>query len=306
MEQSKILVIGSLNMDWVIKIPHTLAEGETILGTFTDEVPGGKGANQAYAVASLGGSATLLGAIGTDKIGEKLIGNLNKVGVNTSHIASIPNTKSGLALIHVNDKGNNSIVVLPNANAEVSKQYIDEKQKLIEETDILMLQMEIPLETVYYAIDKAYHLNKKVILNPAPAPKFIPDEVLGKIDYITPNQTELEILSGIPAKTIEAAEKGAKVLLEKGVKNVLVTLGDQGALFVNPEQTMHIKGETVSVEDTTAAGDCFNGAFAVYLAEGRSIEEAIGFANKASAIAVTRKGAQASIPRRSELGALQN
>lgn len=301
MQQSKILVIGSLNMDWVIRVPHTLEEGETLLGAFTDEVPGGKGANQAYAVASLGGDVTMLGAVGSDKVGEKLIDNLEVVGVNTTHIATIPDMKSGLALIHVNDKGNNSIVVLPNANAAVDNAYIDSKKALIEEADIIILQMEIPIETVYYTIHKAHSLNKTVILNPAPAPSSIPDEVLGKIDYITPNQTELQILSGIPAKDIESAKQGAKVLLEKGVKNILVTLGDQGALFINNEETMHIIGEKVIAKDTTAAGDCFNGAFAVYLAEGKSIKEAISFANKASGIAVTRKGAQISIPKRTEI-----
>ena len=301
MESAKILVIGSLNMDWIIKISHTPVAGETIMGQFIEEVPGGKGGNQAYTASSLGGNVTMLGCIGNDLTGQKLINSLQKSGVKTSSINIQPESQSGMALIYINDAGNNSIVVLPNANNTVSKEMIHAHQNLIEEAEIILLQMEIPHESVYETVQIAHALHKTIILNPAPAPSFIPDEILCQIDYLTPNETELEILSGCSIKSIEDAHQAARLLIKKGVKNVIVTLGSHGALLVNTLETTHFAGHLVHAIDTTAAGDSFNGAIAVCLAEGKSIYEAIAFANRVASITVTRSGAQSSIPYRHEV-----
>lgn len=297
----KIVVIGSLNMDWVIPVKHTPVEGETILAEGYTEVPGGKGANQAYAVGKLGGKIAMLGMVGNDDIGNKLIDNLKDVNVDTSRVEKLSNSKSGLALIYVNSQGNNSIVVLPGANSKCDIEYIDKNVDIIKESDIVLIQMEIPKDTVYYVINLANKLGKTIILNPAPAPDSITDDILSKIDYFTPNETELAKISRKQVTSIEEAKEASKILLEKGVKNIIATLGENGALLVSKEEIKHFEVEKVSAIDTTAAGDSFNGAVAVYLSEGYSIDEAIKFSNKVSSIAVTRKGAQTSIPSREEV-----
>lgn len=301
MKLSNILVIGSLNIDWIIKTPHTPVTGETLTGEFSLAVPGGKGANQAFAAGNLGGKVSMLGAVGTDADGQTLLDMLQKAHVDTQAILKLEETKTGLALIYVNNEGDNTIVVLPNANAKVDKSYIDAHLEQIQNSDIILLQMEIPHETLYYAIDLAHSLGKTIILNPAPAPESIPDTILSKIDYLTPNETELATLSGLHADSLEGAVQGAKYLLEKGVKNVITTLGSRGALLVNHERTAHFEGFPVTPVDTTAAGDSFNGAVATYLSQGKSIDEAIRFGNKVASIAVTRVGAQSSIPTLSEV-----
>ncbi|WP_206867597.1 ribokinase [Clostridium zeae] len=301
MKKKKILVIGSLNMDWVIPVNNIPKEGETILAESYIEIPGGKGANQAFAAQRLGGSVTMLGMVGDDTIGEKLISNLAAERIDITRIEKIKQLNSGLAIIYVNKEGANSIVVLPGANSSVDKNYIDKNIDILKDSDIIMLQMEIPKETVFYIIEKASEMNKIIILNPAPAPEILPKELLDKIDFLTPNETELEKLTGNLVNDIDSAIKASQILLSKGVKNVIVTLGESGALLLNNNICVTFKTEKVKAIDTTAAGDCFNGAFAVALSEGCSIEQAIQFANKAASISVTRKGAQPSIPFRNEL-----
>lgn len=301
MKSSNILVIGSLNMDWIIKVPRTPLAGETLTGNFSLAVPGGKGANQAFAASNLGGQVYMLGAIGSDAEGKILIDMLKKAKVHTEAIATREDTKTGLALIYVNNEGDNTIVVLPNANAKVDKAAIDAHMELIHKCEIILFQMEIPEETLYYAIELAHGLGKTIILNPAPAPDAIPDTILSKIDYLTPNETELATLSGLPTDTLENIEIGAKSLLSKGVKNVITTLGPRGALLVNAERTVHFDGFPAHAIDTTAAGDSFNGAIATYLSQGKTIDEAITFGNKTASITVTRVGAQSSIPSLDEV-----
>lgn len=301
MEKAKILVIGSLNMDWIIKVSHTPVAGETIMGQFMKEVPGGKGGNQAYAVGSLGGDVIMLGAIGNDDAGKKLIATLDKAGVKTTSIEVNSAHPSGMALIYINEEGDNSIVVLPNANQTVSKETISNHTALIEAADIILLQMEIPLAAVYESIQIAHKFQKLIILNPAPAPSSIPDDILRQVDYLIPNETELEILSGCSIQTLEDAKIAAQHLIQKGVKNIITTLGSQGALLVNQQGCTHFPGHPVKAIDTTAAGDSFNAAIAVYLSEGKSLEEAIKFANRVASITVTRSGAQSSIPYRHEV-----
>lgn len=301
MNKKNIVVIGSLNMDWVIPVNHTPVEGETILADGYTEVPGGKGANQACAAGKLKGNVSMLGLVGDDEIGDNLINNLKLVNVDVSRIEKSENINSGLALINVNSKGNNSIVVLPGANGRCDIKYIEKNIDIIEKSDIVLLQMEIPIETVEYVITVSKNLKKQVILNPAPAPDSLSDEVLSNIDILTPNETELEKISGKNVKTVEDAIEASKSLLSRGVKNIIATLGEKGALLVNKDEVKEFKALKVDAVDTTAAGDSFNGAVAVYLSEGHTISEAIEFANKVSSIAVTRKGAQTSIPERSEI-----
>jgi len=277
------------------------AVGETIMsGDFT-KIPGGKGANQAYACGKLGGDITFLSSVGDDDLGQLLIDNIKGAGIDTSRMLSVKGIPTGMAIIYVNKEGNNSIVVVAGANEVCSIEYIEQQDEVFKDSDILVVQMEVPHESVYYAIKKANSHGKMIILNPAPAPEYIPDEIYKCIDVITPNETELEKLSGFKITSVEDAEVGCRALLEKGVKNVLVTLGSKGAMLVTDNEATLFTPPDIKVLDTTAAGDTFNAAFAVKVAEGSSFHEAIEFANLASTIAVSRKGAQTSVPSRQEV-----
>ncbi len=300
-----ILVIGSLNMDMVIHVAEIPKVGQTLLGRLQGYVPGGKGANQAYAAGRLSrtrDAVTMLGAVGDDELGAKLKNNLAGAGVNTEKIATAKSVGSGLAVIHVNRAGNNSITVLPGANFECGEAFIRRNEALISANKIILLQMEIPPEAVFEAIRLGKKHGCTVILNPAPAPENILDEILGLIDFITPNESELEAIAGLPVTDDHTAAAAAEKLLCKGVKNVIATLGKNGALHMSSGAPAAFYGvEDVKRVDTTAAGDTFNGAFAVGLLEGMSVAEAICFANKAATICVTRPGAQSSIPSRKEI-----
>lgn len=296
----KILVVGSLNLDLVCQVKYHVRTGETIFGSDLKQFPGGKGANQAYAASSLGGHVEMLGTVGKDDSGKMLSDNLKSVGVNVDHLQWVNSQATGTAFISVNQEGNNSIIVIPGANLTCNTAYIEKYISSIEQSNIVLLQMEIPTETIYYTIEKAREKGKTIIVNPAPAQE-IPTHILKKIDYLTPNESELELLSGMPCNTVEEIESAAVSLLSKGVKNIIVTLGDKGALYMNGESKSYVPGHKVTAVDTTAAGDCFNGAFAVALSEGLDVKEAIHFANKAASISVTRVGAQSSIPKRNEL-----
>lgn len=295
------MVIGSLNMDMVIEMKRMPVVGETVLGTQVSYVPGGKGANQAYTAAKLGGKVKMLGCIGKDDFGEVQKSNLTKCGVDTDDLKRVKEQGTGMASIYVDERGDNTIVVVPGANMECNISYLKEYDKALEECDYVILQMEISGEAIYYAINRAKELGKTIILNPAPVPDSLPDEIFSKLDYITPNETELMKLCGKEGGSMKDYAEGARELLKRGVKNVLVTMGKKGALFVNREKEELFPARKVSAVDTTAAGDCFNGAFVVALAEGRELDEAVMFANAASSIAVTRNGAQTSIPAREEV-----
>jgi len=299
-----ILVIGSLNMDMVIHVEEIPKVGQTLLGSLQGYVPGGKGANQAFAAGRLSrnGTVNMLGTVGDDELGVKLIQNLTGAGVCTKNIAVAKNANSGLAVIQVNHEGNNSITVLPGANFECNEEFIVKNEELISGSRIIMLQLEIPLNAVITAVKLSKKHGCTVLLNPAPAPENIPHDILALIDFITPNESELEAMTGISVTDKASAASAAKKLIEKGVKNVIATLGKNGALHASLNvPTMFYSVDDVMPLDTTAAGDTFNGAFAVGLSEGMSITEAICFANKAATICVTRPGAQTSIPSRSEI-----
>ncbi len=295
-----ILVVGSLNMDLVINVDKLPLVGESILGEDISYIPGGKGANQACAIGRMGGNVTMLGCVGKDNFGKIQKEQLSSCNVDVSYLKESMDKPTGTAVIYINAKGENTIVVIPGANNECDVAYLKEHDQLFEQCDYVLLQMEIPEEAITYTLTRAKELGKTVILNPAPAPESIPDEELRMIDYIIPNETELIKLSKEEKDDLKSIERGAKSLIRKGVKNVIVTMGERGCLLVNERITSHYPARKVDAVDTTAAGDCFNGAFVVGLAEEKTESEAIKLANIASSIVVTRKGAQISIPTREE------
>ena len=300
----KILVVGSLNMDIVLEVSKMPQEGETISGKSIARIPGGKGANQACAAGKLGADVAMLGAVGNDTYGRTLTNNLSKAGVKTENLITLDGEDTGQAYITVNEKGENSIILIAGANGKFTCEQIRQKLFLLDECDIVILQLEIPLETVLYVKQEAKKRNKMVILDPAPAKNTIPDELWEGISYTKPNETELAVLTQKKPKTMEEMEEAARILIHKGVECVIVSLGSKGALCVTEEESEFFPANKVKAVDTTAAGDCFTAAFAVAISEGKTCGEAIRFGQKASAIAVTRKGAQSSLPTREEVEAV--
>lgn len=296
----KIVVIGSSNTDMVIKAEKFPLPGETILGGKFFMNPGGKGANQAVAASRLGGNVTFITKIGNDIFGKQALQQFRKEGINTEFILSDPDNPSGVALITVDSKGENSIVVAQGSNGTLSPEDLQKAENELVNAEIVLMQLEIPLQTVAFAARKAAAAGKKVILNPAPAMP-LPDELLKNLFLITPNKSETEALTGIEIKDLQAAETAARKLKGKGVANVVVTLGAQGAYVFTGTLSTHIPAPKVEAVDSTAAGDVFNGALAVAISEGLSIDQAVEFASRAAAISVTKMGAQASAPYRKEI-----
>lgn len=297
----KLLVIGSLNLDCVVNVDHTPVAGETILCDKMSMIPGGKGANQACAAGRLGAEVVMLGAVGKDMYADIQKESLSKAGVDVSRLVEREEENTGLAIITVNAEGDNSIVVIQGANATLSEKDIDDNLDLIKECDIVIFQLEIPLNTVLYAAKKAKENGKTVILDPAPVPKKFPEELYRYVDIIKPNETELGMLTGIenPEQHLEEA---VSCLKKKGIKDVLVTLGEKGVYLEDRNAGAdRIPAIKVQAVDTTAAGDSFTAALAIMLADGKSLKEAAIFANYVSAIVVTRKGAQSSIPALEEV-----
>ena len=298
---SKILVIGSLNIDMVMRVDHMPAAGETILCDGMKLVAGGKGANQACAAGRLGTDVTMLGAIGNDSHGEMQRDSLQRSGVDVSGLITKESVSTGTAFITVNKEGNNSIVVVQGANAQFTPEDIEAHRDLLEECEIVILQLEIPMDTVLYAVKMARTLGKTVILDPAPVPEHFPEELYQYVDIIKPNESELSRLTGI-ADAQNHLEEAVQIVKDHGVKNVLVTLGGDGVyLDTENEPPVHIPAKKVEVVDTTAAGDSFTAALAAMLLEGKTLKEAAEFANQVSAIVVTREGAQDSIPTLQEV-----
>jgi ribokinase len=297
---NRILVIGSSNTDMVIKTEKLPAPGETILGGTFLLNPGGKGANQAVAASRLGGKVTFITKRGNDLFGNQAIGIFMREGIDTQYVVKDPDLPSGVALITVDSGGENSIVVAPGSNGNLQKEDIPEKIFKSKKFGILLLQLEIPIETVEYSAITASQNGMKVILNPAPAHP-LSDKLLSNIWLATPNEVEAEKLTGVCINDIPSADRAAAELIAKGVKNVIITLGETGAYVKSESYTGLIPSVKVQAVDTTAAGDVFNGALAVALCEGKEMKEAVIFAIKAAAISVTRMGAQASAPYRPEL-----
>ena len=296
----RILVIGSSNTDMVIKTEKLPSPGETVLGGTFFMNPGGKGANQAVAAARLGGKVTFVTKVGNDLFGNQTIGVLKKEGIDTRNVVKDKDLPSGVALITVNVSGENNIVVAPGSNGNLLAEDIPANHFTPGSFKILLLQLEIPIMTVEYAALTAAENGIKVILNPAPAQK-LHDYLLKHTWLITPDETEAGILTGIKVHNESSADNAATAFQKKGVKNVIITMGEKGAYVKSEEFTGMIPGIKVNAVDTTAAGDVFNGALAVALAEGAGMKDAVVFANKAAAISVTRLGAQASTPYRNEI-----
>jgi len=296
----QILVVGSSNTDMVIKAAHLPRPGETILGGTFFMNPGGKGANQAVAIARLGGPVTFICKTGSDIFGHQSQQLFEEEGINTSYVFSDSGNPSGVALITVDEKAENCIVVASGANANLLPSDLEKAEEAIERADLVLMQLEVPMETVCFVADIAWQKGKKVILNPAPAHP-LPADLLRHLYLITPNETEAEMITGVKITDESSAGEAARALSGMGVQHVIITLGSKGALIYSNGKAEMVPALKVGAVDTTAAGDVFNGALTVALSEGRSLKEAARFACKASAISVTRVGAQSSAPYRNEV-----
>ncbi len=289
---AKILVVGSINMDLVVRVPHSPKPGETVLGGDFETFPGGKGANQAVAAARMGGEVTMVGRVGNDDFGNTLIQGLVEDKIKTTHVIKDSKARTGVAMISVAADGENMIVVASGANANVSVEDVGNTRSLMRETDLLLVQLECPLETVTAAIELAKAYGVPVVLNPAPAQP-LPKSLLKNVDYLTPNQNELLILTG------EANLKdGIEKIQKWGLKNLIITLGANGARVISEGIDQHIPAHEITAVDTTAAGDAFNGALAVAIAEGKPLLDAVSYGMAAGALASTKRGAQPSLPTR--------
>lgn len=300
MDAKRILIVGSSNTDMVIKTQKFPSPGETILGGKFLMNAGGKGANQAVAAARTGGNVTFVGKIGNDIFGKQAVQQLKEEGINVDFVSVDEENPSGVALITVDSKGENSIVVAPGSNGTLSSSDFDKASNVLDESEYVLMQLEIPISTVEHIAQMAGKKQKKVVLNPAPAAR-LSDELLKNISIITPNESEAELLTGIKVTDEQSALKAASLLHAKGIETVIITMGAAGAFLLSQGKHEIIRAPKVEPVDTTAAGDTFNGALVVALSEGKSITESIVFANKAAAISVTRIGAQASVPYRKEI-----
>lgn len=295
-----IIVVGSSNTDMVIKTGKFPLPGETILGGEFFLFPGGKGANQAVAAARLGGNVIFIAKVGNDIFGEQALQQFKAEGIITDYIAKDPDRPSGVALITVDSKGENTIVVAQGSNGALSPDDVEKAESQFSKAEIVLTQLETPLPTILHVAKLAGKSGKKMILNPAPAMS-LPSDLFPHLYLITPNETETETLTGIKVTDRDSMKRAAEKLREKGVANVIITLGGDGVYLHDTTGGRHIPTQKVKVVDSTAAGDVFNGALAVALSENRSLEQAAEFANQAAAISVTKMGAQASAPYRKEL-----
>lgn len=300
MNRKMIVIIGSTNMDMVVKANHIPVSGETILGGKFLMNPGGKGANQAVAAVRLGGNTAFISKVGSDVFGKQSVQLFNNEGIDTSGILSDNTTPSGVALITVDNFGENAIVVASGANANLTPGDVETALKKIKDPALFLLQLEIPMPAVQYAVEYASAKGIKVIVNPAPVNDFI-SSLFPFIDVLTPNGYEAEQLTGVKVEDFTGARHAAEILHNKGVKTIVITLGSKGAVLLHNNEFNIIPAVHCKAVDTTAAGDVFNGALCVAIAEGREMLSAVEFACRAAAISVTRMGAQSSIPNRNEL-----
>ena len=290
-----VLVIGSLNADLVVRAPRFPAPGETIRGGNLLTIPGGKGANQAVAASRQGADVVMVGRVGRDTFSPYLIENLESNNVDVTHI-KISNYPSGTAIVILDKEGQNSIVTSPGANDQVNAEDVDAAP----DAKILLLQFEIPLDTVIYAAKKYKDKGTTVILNPAPA-STVPDELLANVDILVPNESELATLTEMDVTDVQSAEAAAKHLIKRGVKTVIVTRSDQGALIVTDSEVTPVDTYKVKVEDSTAAGDAFIAGLAIKLLESETLASAVGYGCACGALAVTKLGAQPSLPIREDV-----
>ncbi|MBD2293648.1 ribokinase [Anabaena sphaerica FACHB-251] len=291
-----IIVFGSINIDLVATAPRLPIAGETLLGESFLQTPGGKGANQAVALAKLEIPTQMIGRVGADNFGIELIKNLQNSGVKTDNILIDKNVSSGIAVITVDKKGENHIIVIPGANGQVNQEDINRLHRLLPQATAVLLQLEIPIETVVAAAQAAKNANITVILDPAPAQSHLPDELYPLIDIITPNEIEASQLVGFPVNGEETAAKAAKILLQKGVKCAVIKLGSKGVYCASAEEAFFIPAFPVHAVDTVAAGDAFNGGLAAALFHKLPLHQAVVWGAAAGALATTKLGAQSSLP----------
>jgi ribokinase len=292
---SEIVVVGSINMDLVVKTWRIPIPGETVRGEDLQLIPGGKGANQAVAAARLGASVSMIGRVGRDAFGERLLGELSAQGVKTETVRRDDQAASGTALIVVDAQGENSIVISPGANGRVVPSDVDQAEALITRAKIILLQLEIPVETVVHVIRLAAMHGVKTILNPAPASD-IPADIYAEVDILAPNEIELRALTGQQIDGSESVEAAVELLLARGSRAVVVTLGHKGAYLASREESIHFPAFPVQAVDTTAAGDAFIGGLAVAWMKTGALRHAVRYANACGALAATRFGAQPSLP----------
>jgi ribokinase len=297
---SNIVVIGSSNVDFFMKMERLPRLGETVTDCTFMQVFGGKGANQAVGAARAGGRVTFVNCVGDDKFADLMIDNFKKDGMNTDFVFREMGIASGAALIMIDSQGNNYLSVAPGANYRLKESHIDQVKDVIRDAAIILLQYEILPETLKYIIDVCYYLKKKVVLNLAPA-RPIQDEYLEKISILVVNEVEAEFLIGHKVSTLNQIEAAATTLLDKGIETVIITLGEEGSYIAAANYREKIPAFRVKAQDTTAAGDVYCGSLCVALVKGKSLPEAVKFASAASAISVTRLGAQPSAPIRKEI-----
>jgi len=300
MTKPRILVIGSSNMDIVVRVPRIPKPGETILGGDSISVSGGKGANQAVGAGRAGGDATFITRVGDDMFGKRAVASLRQSGIRTNRVIRDSQHPTGVALIFVADDGQNAIAVAAGANGHLSVSDVEQAAPAFSKADMLLIQLEIPLKTVMAAVKLAAQHGVPVMLNPAPAQP-LADSLLECVSILTPNESEIELLTGIQVTNARTAALAADKLRSRGPRTVVVTMGARGAFLADAKGVMRVPGFRVKAVDTTAAGDVFNGALAVALAEGCSTRRAVRFANAAAALSVTRVGAQHSAPTRTEI-----
>jgi ribokinase len=302
-KKKSIVVIGSSNADMIIKVDRIPRPGETLLGGEFMTVPGGKGANHAVAAARAGGRVSFVVRLGRDVLGDQILSGFVKDGIDVTHVRRDKSDPTGVALIFVAKDGENCIAVASGANSRLSPADVQKARKTIASAAFVLMQLETPLATVQAAAEIAAKAGAGVILNPAPAQP-LPDALLRLVSVLTPNETEAELLTGIKVDDEVSAKGAAEALLARGVQTVIITLGPRGAFLASGNLRKQIDGFRMAAVDTTAAGDVFNGALAVALAEGLGLEQAVRFANAAAAISVTRMGAQPSAPKRKEIDKL--
>lgn len=296
---SKITVIGSFVMDNVAKMKKFPEAGETILGNTLEFFPGGKGANQCVSIARLGGDTEMIGMLGKDANGDVFRAILKEEGIKADNVFSC-DAPTAVAQIQIDESGQNRICVIPCANHKFGFEELDKIDGVLKKTEIVVLQLEMRLDVTKEIIRRAHGYGVKVLLNPAPAVP-LEEEILGMVDYLTPNETELSILTGLPAETDEEVKAAAKKLIDLGTKNVVATLGKRGALVANRNEYEIVRGYKVKTVDTVAAGDSFNGALAVALTEGKTLKESVRFANAMGALTVQKQGAIPSLHTRAEV-----
>ncbi len=299
----KILVIGSANVDMTVTVENFPKPGETIFGKNFERFPGGKGANQAVGCAKLGADTTFLGKMGNDGFKDYLFANMSGCGVDLGKVIISDSSSTGVALISVDTVGQNQIVVVSGSNMELTATDVEKYSDEFVNTDVILTQLEIPIETVAKVVELAGQNNIICILNPAPA-RQLSDKIFQNVDYLTPNETELAILTDAQVDTPEELRAAARTLIKRGIKNIIVTTGKKGAVWISESEERVFPAQTVTAKDTTAAGDAFNGALAVALSRGYTTPESIEYANLVASIAVTRMGAQTSMPTRGEVEGL--